>query len=196
MTDKTVILYSLSTCAFCKAIEKMLGDLAVNHKCIQADELPAEERKRVMRQLRTINPSCSFPTIVVGGEVVVGYKVQEIKEKIGIRTETDDLFDRLKKVNEPKGYFFNRNKEKTFELLRSLLINKERYGYMGCPCRLASGNRESDRDIICPCDYRKPDIEEYGSCFCGLYVSRRWNNGELEHRDVPERRPPEKYFDE
>ena len=51
------------------------------------------------------------------------------------------------------------------ELLDALLINKERYGYMACPCRLAAEDREKDRDIICPCVYREPDVAEFGSCY-------------------------------
>lgn len=106
--------------------------------------------------------------------------------------DVDKLYETLKKIQEPKGYFFNRDKEKVFELLKGLLINKERYGYMSCPCRLASGDREKDRDIICPCLYREPDVVEYGSCYCNLYVSKDWNEGRIPHVYVPERRPPEK----
>jgi ferredoxin-thioredoxin reductase catalytic chain len=102
------------------------------------------------------------------------------------------LYEALKKVQEPKGYYFNAEKERVFELLDGLLVNKERYGYMGCPCRLLSGDRENDKDIICPCVYRKPDVEEYGSCYCNLYVSKEWNQGKIPHEYVPERRPPEK----
>jgi ferredoxin-thioredoxin reductase catalytic chain len=104
----------------------------------------------------------------------------------------EELYEFLKKAQEPKGYYFNRDKEKVFQLLEGLLINKERYGYMCCPCRLAANNREWDRDIICPCVYRVPDVAEYGSCYCALYVSREWNEGEVSHLYVPERRPPEK----
>ena len=59
------------------------------------------------------------------------------------------LYEMMKKVQEPKGYYFNTDKERTFELLEALLINKERYGYMGCPCRLLCGDRTHDKDIIC-----------------------------------------------
>jgi ferredoxin-thioredoxin reductase catalytic chain len=103
-----------------------------------------------------------------------------------------ELYDMLKKTQEGKGYFFNRNKEKVFELLEALLQNKERYGYMSCPCRLASGDKEKDRDIMCPCVYREPDVAEYGSCYCSLYVSKEWNEGTVAFDYVPERRPPEK----
>lgn len=105
--------------------------------------------------------------------------------------DIESLYEMLKKSQEAKGYFFNRDKERVFELLEALLSNKERYGYMACPCRLASGDRDNDKDIICPCIYREPDVAEYGSCFCNLYVSREWNEGTVDHEYVPERRPPE-----
>ena len=106
--------------------------------------------------------------------------------------DAQKLYEMMKKVQEPKGYYFNLDKERTFDLLEALILNKERYGYMGCPCRLLSGDRKNDRDIICPCDYSVPDIAEYGSCYCNLYVSKEWNEGKIEHEYVPERRPPEK----
>lgn len=105
-------------------------------------------------------------------------------------SEVEKLYETLKKSQEPKGYYFNKDKEKVFELLEGLLVNKERYGYMSCPCRLASGDREKDKDIICPCIYREPDVREYGSCYCNLYVSKEWNEGTIPHTYVPERRPP------
>jgi ferredoxin-thioredoxin reductase catalytic chain len=106
--------------------------------------------------------------------------------------DTQQLYETLKKIQESKGYYFNKDKNRVFDLLEGLLINKERYGYMGCPCRLLSGNRENDKDIICPCVYRKPDVEEYGSCYCNLYVSKEWNEEKIPHEYVPERRPVEK----
>jgi len=75
------------------------------------------------------------------------------------------LYEMLRKIQEPMGYFFNRDREKVIDLLNALLLNRDRYGYMCCPCRLASGNREWDRDIICPCAYRDEDIREYGRCY-------------------------------
>lgn len=76
-----------------------------------------------------------------------------------------ELYETLRKVQEPKGYPFNRERSKVFELIEGLIVNRERYGYMCCPCRLASGNREWDRDIICPCTYREEDLREYGRCY-------------------------------
>ena len=102
------------------------------------------------------------------------------------------LYERLKPLQEAKGYHFNKDIEQTLLLLGGLLVNKARYGYMNCPCRLACGDLESDKDICCPCDYRDPDVAEFGSCYCSLYVSEEWNEGKIPHEYVPERRPPEK----
>lgn len=190
---KTVKLYSLSTCTFCQAIKKMLTDLQIEHEAVDADMLVDDERTALVDELRQINPSCSFPTVRVDDTVIIGFKVQEIKEAVGIRTEVDDLYDMLKKGQEAKGYYFNRDRERTFDLLRGLLTNKDRHGYMACPCRLASGTRDKDRDIICPCIYRKPDVDEFGACYCQLYVNQSWNRGEIDHVQVPERRPSDKF---
>lgn len=102
--------------------------------------------------------------------------------------DAQQLYEILKKLQESLGYFFSKNKETVFDLLNGLLINKGRYGYMSCPCRLASGDYEKDKDIICPCVYREPDVIEYGSCYCSLYVSKDWNEDKISHAYVPERR--------
>jgi ferredoxin-thioredoxin reductase catalytic chain len=104
----------------------------------------------------------------------------------------EKLYDMLKASQEPKGYHFNRDRERVFDLLKALLTNRERYGYMCCPCRLASGNRDWDRDIICPCAYREEDVRQYGSCYCNLYVTSDWNEGKIPLVYIPERRPLEK----
>jgi len=106
----------------------------------------------------------------------------------------ETLYEMLKKVQEPKGYYFNNDSERVLELMSALLTNKERYGYMVCPCRLASGTMEKDRDIICPCVYRTEDVKEYGSCYCNLYVSKEWKEGIIPDQYVPERRPVEMMF--
>lgn len=108
--------------------------------------------------------------------------------------EIEKLHAMLRKSQEARGYFFSRDQERVRELLAALLENRERYGYMACPCRLASGDREKDKDILCPCVYREPDVAEFGSCYCNLYVSQDWNEGKIPEVYVPERRPVEKMF--
>jgi len=101
--------------------------------------------------------------------------------------EIDLLVTQLTKDAETKGYFINPNKEFTRNLIKGLIINQKRYGYMACPCRLAKGDRENDLDIICPCDYRDIDLSEYGYCYCSLYVNEK-NFKELKFKPIPDRR--------
>jgi len=106
------------------------------------------------------------------------------------QNEIDQLYERLYKEAEEGGYHLNPDVEFNKELVKGLLINEKRYGYWACPCRLATGEKFEDMDIICPCDYRDADILEYGSCYCALYVSTPALKGEKPIQSIPERRPP------
>ncbi len=89
------------------------------------------------------------------------------------------------------GYLLNPDDDFTVELIRGLITNQERFGYRACPCRLASGVREEDTDIICPCDYRDADLNDYGACYCALYVSGEILEKKKQITSIPDRRPPE-----
>lgn len=104
-------------------------------------------------------------------------------EMVRQRAETDA------KTN---GYYLNPDSKFLMSLLEGLKSNQNRYGYPSCPCRLASGKFDFDRDIICPCDYRDPDVAEFGACYCALYVRNDVYQGKTELKPVPERRPLEK----
>lgn len=90
------------------------------------------------------------------------------------------------------GYFLNPDPAFLDSLLEGLRDNEERFGYPSCPCRLASGNLEIDRDIICPCDYRDPDVNEHGCCYCALYIRKDVFEEKRKIGPIPERRPVEK----
>ena len=104
--------------------------------------------------------------------------------------EIDRLYERLFGEAEGTGYHFNTDVEFTKQLIKSLIINERRYGYRACPCRLASGDKQDDLDIICPCDYRDTDLNQYDACYCALYVSDSVRKGEKKAGSIPERRPP------
>lgn len=103
--------------------------------------------------------------------------------------QIESTHQRLHKDAGAGGYNLNPDTDFTRELVWGLITNEKRYGYMACPCRIASGTREEDLDIICPCDYRDLDLEEYDACYCALYVSRDITDGKKEPEPIPERRP-------
>jgi ferredoxin-thioredoxin reductase catalytic subunit len=98
------------------------------------------------------------------------------------------LYQKLKSDAESSGYYLNPDWEFTKELIYGLAVNIKRYGYPSCPCRIATGQRSLDLDIICPCDYRDSDLNEYGFCYCGLYVSKEVIEKNIPVHSIPERR--------
>ncbi len=104
--------------------------------------------------------------------------------------EVERRVQQLKKDASEGGYYLNPDIEFTKKLVAGLLVNEQRYAYPACPCRLASGRKDSDLDIICPCDYRDPDLDAYGACYCALYVSEDVHKGRSPVGSIPERRPP------
>ncbi len=106
-----------------------------------------------------------------------------------MKSEVEKLYERLDSEAEASGYHLNPDREHTRGLVEGLIKNQDRYGYQACPCRLADGEKEEDLDIICPCDYRDQDLTEYGTCYCGLYVSQDVLDGRISVQSIPERRP-------
>lgn len=105
--------------------------------------------------------------------------------------DIEKLYSQLNEDAEAGGYHLNPDTEFTKDLVRSLLVNERRYGYPACPCRLASGKKDTDLDIICPCDYRDQDLAEFGACYCGLYITQEVIDERKKIQSIPERRPVE-----
>lgn len=80
----SVKLYTLSTCSHCKSTKKLLADCTVQYDFVDVDLLQGEERAAILEDVKKFNPKCSFPTIIIGDKVIVGYKEQEIKEALGL----------------------------------------------------------------------------------------------------------------
>jgi glutaredoxin-like protein NrdH len=82
--EKPVKLYTLSTCSHCKATKKLLNDCKVQYEFTDVDLLEGKERAAVLDDVRRLNPRCSFPTIIIGDTVIVGYQEDKIKEALGL----------------------------------------------------------------------------------------------------------------
>jgi glutaredoxin-like protein NrdH len=79
-----VKVYSLSTCSHCKAAKKFLGECTIKYDFVDVDLLEGDERKAIVEDVRKFNPRCSFPTIIIGEKVIIGFKENEIKEALGM----------------------------------------------------------------------------------------------------------------
>ena len=84
MKQCKVKLYSLSTCSHCKDTKELLNQCQVDYDCVDVDNLDPEKRQIFLAEIKKLNPECTFPTLVIGNKVVVGFKKDEIKEDLGI----------------------------------------------------------------------------------------------------------------
>ena len=82
--EKNVKIYSLSTCSHCKATKKLLDECTIEFDFVDVDLLEGEERKAMLQEVKQFNERCSFPTIIIGKKVIVGYKEKDIKEALGM----------------------------------------------------------------------------------------------------------------
>jgi ferredoxin-thioredoxin reductase catalytic chain len=96
---------------------------------------------------------------------------------------------RVQRDADESGYFICPDRDLLRELIDGLVKNEERYGYGSCPCRISSGVKAYDADIICPCEYRDADVDEFGMCYCGLFVSKAVKEDPKKLMPITERRP-------
>ncbi len=82
--DKIIKVYTLSTCGHCRTTKKFLDDCKVQYEFEDVDLLKGEERAAILEDIKQLNPRCSFPTIIIGDRVIVGFKEDEIREAIGL----------------------------------------------------------------------------------------------------------------
>ncbi|MBW1980448.1 MAG: glutaredoxin family protein [Deltaproteobacteria bacterium] len=82
--DNAVKLYSLSTCSHCKATKKLLDECTIQYEVTDVDLLKGKERRAILEDVKKFNPNCSFPTVIIGDKVIVGYREQEIREALGL----------------------------------------------------------------------------------------------------------------
>lgn len=88
-----------------------------------------------------------------------------------------------------QGWSLNPDEDMLGMIISGLTVNHGRYGFFMCPCRDSDGDPVKDKDIRCPCVYVWPDIEEYGQCYCGLYLSHAFVASGRQPESIPERRP-------
>jgi glutaredoxin-like protein NrdH len=82
--SEPVKIYTLSTCGHCKAAKKFLTDHGVAYTCKDVDLLSSDERKETIEEVKKYNPACSFPTIIIGEKVIVGFNEPAISEALEI----------------------------------------------------------------------------------------------------------------
>jgi glutaredoxin len=79
-----VKIYTLSTCSHCRATKRFLDEYKVQYQFTDVDLLTGDEREAIIEEVKKINEKCTFPTIIIGDKVIVGFNEQEIRSILGI----------------------------------------------------------------------------------------------------------------
>ncbi len=77
----SILLYTLTTCGWCKKTKALLQELGLGYDYIDVDTLDPEGVEAVRVDLGKWNPALSFPTVVVDNEkCMIGYDEDGIRE--------------------------------------------------------------------------------------------------------------------
>lgn len=78
-----VMLYTLSTCVWCKKTKALLSDLGVEYDYLDVDLLAGPEKEAATNTIKKYNPECSFPTLVINDQkCIVGFKEADIRKAL------------------------------------------------------------------------------------------------------------------
>ena len=79
-----VKMFTLSTCSHCKATKKFLHDNGITFDYVDVDLLQGDERQNILKEVEKYNPQLSFPTIIIGNNIIIGFRENDIKEALGL----------------------------------------------------------------------------------------------------------------
>lgn len=80
--EQKVFVFALSTCVHCRRAKELLDDLGVAYGHVEVDVIGEENMDEVMEEVSKYNPGLTFPTIVIGSRVIVGFKADDIRQEV------------------------------------------------------------------------------------------------------------------
>ena len=84
MENCDIKLYALSTCIHCRNAKDFLNECGINYDCVDVDTLESGERREIVEEIKKANPNCSFPMLIIGNKVIIGFRKDEIKEALNL----------------------------------------------------------------------------------------------------------------
>ena len=198
----SIKVYTLSTCLYCEKTIEFLRSNGIEFETLIMDQLSGKEQEKAVAEAYRLSGQRSYPVTDVNGTGVIGYDIQRFKKLLDVEERgepaasapvkaivvDDKAVEKLRTEARQTGYLLNPEEKTVNTLVSGLLKNEARYGYRSCPCRLSTGDYNKDCDIICPCAYRDWDLDAYGRCYCGLYVTAGFIEGGAKLTPLPDSR--------
>ena len=75
-------VFALSTCPYCRQARAFLDESGVAYDVVEVDKLTGQQRTDAIEEVKQLSNGTSFPVLVIGDEVVVGYNKARIQQLI------------------------------------------------------------------------------------------------------------------
>jgi len=80
-----VLMYAISTCAWCKRTKNILKDNNIEYEYVDVDLSNIEGREKIRREILKRGGSLSYPAIIIDDKILInGFRKDEIKETLEI----------------------------------------------------------------------------------------------------------------
>ena len=80
-----VLLYALSTCAWCKLTKKFLRENEIEYEYVDVDLCEDEDKEKIKKDILNKGGDLSYPTIIVDGKILItGFRKDKLKEALEI----------------------------------------------------------------------------------------------------------------
>ena len=80
-----VMMYALSTCAWCKMTKKFLKDNDIEYEYVDVDLCEEEDKDKIRQDILDKGGSLSYPTIIIDNKkVITGFRKDKLTEALEI----------------------------------------------------------------------------------------------------------------
>jgi glutaredoxin-like protein NrdH len=80
-----VLMYALSTCAWCKMTKKFLKDNDIEYEYVDVDLANDEDHEKIRKDITSKGAEPTYPTLIVDDRTVIsGFRKDKIKEVLDI----------------------------------------------------------------------------------------------------------------
>lgn len=80
-----ILMYALSTCAWCKLTKQFLKDNSVEFEYVDVDLCDDDDKEKIRKDILSRRGSLSYPTIIVDNKtLIIGFRKDKLKEALEI----------------------------------------------------------------------------------------------------------------
>jgi glutaredoxin len=80
-----VLVYALSTCAWCKLAKQFLKDNEIEYEYVDVDLSNDEDKEKIRKDILERKGSLSYPAIIIDDKILInGFRKDKLKEILGI----------------------------------------------------------------------------------------------------------------